>query len=610
MKSKIGQIPGKSEELAAKSSMSNKSRSLKELFKISKFVSNEAFLEGALHTVGQEKVINEYNQGSNFAKSNQATLKILSAFMLCLLFIPTFAALEQIDSLFPIVNAENFSIFLYSVSAMTSVTLITQLIYLFTFGLTGIIGFFGARSFKILEILPFENDEIEKIAFFALFRTIDVQLLVLFFGLPITTFVMTGSIIATLAAFLVSGFHLLFAISVIMYLGHFLAKKIFNPDFNSKGKNVIKFLVSVSYVIVTVSLSLIFSLVNVMVEGLFLQSIITGDTGFIINAVLSFTVYPFGINNLYSISLFPADKIYLDQAWIPILGFFFSISVIWIVFKKSLKKLRNVTKEEEAGSGGTDKKIDEKFKTIEILTPVKAILRKDFKFVMRNFQSTMYVLMPIFFPLVIAFTLTDFDEGSNGSRFMIGLITLLYIGMGLMWTLMAATDSENNTGNLIRTLPINNSDIYKAKRTFILIFCLFANVIPTLSMLINVPSEWSITVTKFFSLILMTICGTDLILILYGRWFGKSKNGYTILEVNPERKFEKALVMMVLVYVVLYTPIIVAYLISRSLYSINFGLAFDLYWVELLVAGIILIFTRISARRIFNLKKKLKKKEV
>jgi hypothetical protein len=135
-------------------------------------------------------------------------------------------------------------------------------------------------------------------------------------------------------------------------------------------------------------------------------------------------------------------------------------------------------------------------------------------------------------------------------------------------------------------------------------------VIPTLSMLINVPAEWNITLLKFFSLILLTICGTDLILIFYGRWFGNTKNGYTILVVNPEKKFEKAFLMMVLIYLVIYTPLIVTYLISRAVSGINFGIRFDLYWIELLIAGIIFIPIRITAHKMFNQKKKLKKKEV
>ncbi|MCP4764405.1 MAG: hypothetical protein GY870_21705, partial [archaeon] len=282
-----------------KNQISSNSKSTWQLIRISKFVYYESFLEGSFKTAGRDRVLNEYKDGVSYAKQNSIMMKILASFMLIILNIITIYSLKQFLEVLPFVNEYNFSAFLFAISSISSLNCVMQLLYLFTFGMTGLMGIFGGSAFKFLETLPLENEEIEKIVFFAFLRTIDYQLIVMFLGLPIVTAFMTQNVIATVTAILVSGLHLILGISIMVFISNVMAKKIFNLSNSSKFNGFLKIFVTFLYVMITLSLGSMFSFIGSMVQTLFVDNLISGETGAIINLILSFIPYPFGLNYLY-----------------------------------------------------------------------------------------------------------------------------------------------------------------------------------------------------------------------------------------------------------------------------------------------------------------------
>jgi hypothetical protein len=574
-------------------------KSFWELWNLSKIAYNEAFLEGYLANLGnrKEKFIKRFKENKANVSRNAWLYKILaSVFFISMdFFLVIFVIFNFKDNLSSI-NEANFGGYLFAVSLLISILFSIKLLYFFAYSITNMTGIFSGKAHRLLETLPLNNKEIRRITLFMFIRSSDLQLIVLFLGFPILSIIFTGSLFTGMVAFLVSGVNIIYSISIVAFLCYIMSKKIFTNQ-KSRGKTLIRFIVTIAYVLVLISMSLIISVLINWIPVFVAQA--SGLENFwTVNNILSFAIYPFSLSYLYGISLFPLNLIYLQQIWIPLIGFIVSVIVAILVFKLTLKILYSTTKEEEFQVRKTHEvKIDYKLKKS---SPAMSILKKDLFYILRTFSASMFMFMPILFPILGSIQVLTFSGTIFETLFFGNIMILMYIGASLFMVLMAATTSEAETGGLIFTLPLKQSTIFKGKKLFMLLIMYISLLISFIVLIFILPTQILYISFITVSLALTYFYSIDLTLILYALFVGKTGNIYTLYNLNPRNKVIKAIVGTAIVYAVAFTPVLVSILIT-TLFPIIEIVSFI---IPIIIEAIILVILRLVARRMFNPTKK------
>ncbi|MBD3230013.1 MAG: hypothetical protein GF329_17655 [Candidatus Lokiarchaeota archaeon] len=573
------------------------SRSLKELLKISKNVYNETFLEGYLINMGnrKEKFLNKLRENKKNARRNVWITKIVAAIFFIVMDIFLIFIILNFQFNVGSVNPSNFSSFLFATSVCMSVLFLIKILYFFVYSITSLSGVFTGNAFKMLEILPLKKTEIQKVAFFVFLRSLDLMILIIFLGFPIITIIFTLAFLPILMSFLLSAINLLYSISIVSIIVYLMSKKLFTASSRSKGKSVLRILVTVGYAFTMIFMSFVFGFLYDWIEDLMIGSLSWASDMSILNSILCF-IYPFSISYLFGISMLPFDKIYLNQILVPIIGIIVSVLLGFLLFRVALKFLRSITREEDIH---IERKKDKSKLKIEIdkTSPHYAIFKKDVFYILRNFSSSFYMFMPILLPLLGFLQVINISGTGMEKLMSTTIMTLFYIGGNLFMVLMASTTSENETGGLIFTIPVKQSTIYKGKSMFMMLIMFLSLLATSIASVILFYSQIQYVILSILALGIIYFYSTELTLILYSFFVGKTKSGYTLYNLNPTNKIIKAIVGIIIVYMTAFTPILLSILIQMFLFP-TFLYAF--FISEIIIAVIILITIRLIARRMFK----------
>lgn len=567
------------------------------LYKISKTVYKEAFLDGYLNSAGdqREKYIRNLEKNSKYLRNNAVMVKILSTIFIGLMNIIPARTLSLISLSFPLINESTFATFLFAATMPITILFGTFFVFMFTYGLTSVVGIFNSNTFKWLATFPVRKEDINKIIFFTFIRCLDLQLVVLFFSLPVLTIIYLPSLLSIIGAFVVSLLNLVFCIGLMIIISHFMSRKVFTIDSVSTSNSIVRIVVSILYMVTAMMIGLIINYIYAWIGEIFTQSLMIGESADYINQILSFIPWPFSLSYVYAMFLFPIDLIgaNFNQVGVILVGFLISIYLIVKIVRKAFTKLYEATKGEE----GRNKPVKSSMIlpiTVNIKKPIAAIIDKDLKYFLRSFQSMVYILMPIMFPLIGIFSMGGSGTNTLEDIFQITIFNFIYYGMSVIFLIMAVTNAENDTGSLIYTLPIRTNYIYKAKKKIIIGILLISLILPTIILVTITPNlSFEILMILLFEIISLDYT-SKFALIWYARMFGKIRNRYTIQMLNFEKKWLKSLIGGILVYFLMLIPIIITLIITKF-EEIN-ALFFILQFV---IAIPIWIAVKIIERKIF-----------
>jgi hypothetical protein len=454
--------------------------------------------------------------------------------------------------------------------------------FIFVYGLIGLIGFFSSSAFKYLHTLPITKKKIQVIAYLTYFRLINWQLGAIFIGFPVASGIgafISGTTLPNLIILvgistILSFVNIIFLFSLMLTVSLFIAKKVYKPTSSSKLQTVMQIFVSLMYAVVSLGASLaIYYMVPAIQSGIFQ---INSD---LFSIYSNFILYPFGLTHLHSILMIGFIKgwnfIPPITIWISVVAFMLLASITYLLFRRSLRILSMLVKEETYAS---KRKSTEEIKiNLDISKPIPAIFKKDMKFIFRNFSSTLYFLFPILMPLVILLQQIGTVSGGGFSSFWeIIIFAFLYSGMILSFAIMCVTAPESESSGLLYILPAKMRDIYRVKRRIMFFSLSLSSIAPGLILIIKaIKNQFSESADYLWPAIIVTISylviyfyGTELALTLYSRFFGKMRNKYTIQMLNVKRKFIKVALGVIILYVVSYIPIILGLLIG-SLFGMS-----------------------------------------
>jgi len=533
-------------------------------WELSKTVHKEVFLDGSIATSGPQKdrTIERLRENKNYLQTAAIMTKLVSSVLSLTMYSLILAGMANIGS----GSLENI---IFSLAANYSMVFVFQFMLVFTYGLIGLIGFFSSSAFKYLQTLPISKKKIQITAWLTYFRLINWQIVSIFIGLPIVTGIGMGlsgrswiEIVGlVISSSIISFVNVIFLFSLMLLITLYLSKKIYKPTGASKAQTTLQIIITLLYAIVSLGAGLAITYLIELVQTPFN----IGDQGQLINLIINFFLYPFGLTYFQAVliigSIVGWNLVPIQSILVPIVAFILVVGLTYFIFRRCMWILNSLTKEEIYTSKQAAPK--DVVIQLELAKPFRAIYKKDMRYIFRNFQSTLYFIFPILMPLVLLIQIFGIPAtGSYDAFFQVSIFTFFYSGMSLSFGITAVTAPESETGGLLYILPSNMKDIYRAKRRILYLSMSLSAIAPTAIMIIyplieRFPRE-SLIPALFVVLSYYTVYfyGTELVITLYAQFFGKMRNRYTIQMLNIKHKFGKIALGMIILYVVCYIPIV------------------------------------------------------
>ncbi len=557
----------------------------KELFKISKYVYSESFLQSHLDMSGASvsSVKEKMEKNKKYIRNQVIFTKIIMIiYVSFLIFLPITGYLQ-------IQNAINEGVSITWVLFLGGVInggyFLFQFAYLLMFGMFSSTGLFTGNIFHWLSTLPIKRKDMNKIGMMTLFRVIDAQFIALMLIFPLATAIITKSIIITLISLGISTLNTIFSFNVLIILSKKFAKVIKGAEANAKGSNLTRILFLVGYLATTMFAVLGIQFLMPIINPLYFQepaSLVIFES---INKWISIIPFPFSGGYILTSFLIGFNNITLLQVLPFLIGIIIFAIIDYFMLKKSLKIMNEVI------ISRTDSK-NKNFKvstisdvSVTVVSPIKAYFKRDKSMILRDIQTIMFIIIPIILPWVPFFLALQPDTGFDEIQGF-AIIELIYCIMGASMNILGLISIEKTGATINASLPILVRDQVKARLKWSFVIIPLGTLLP-LVMYIGRPIFWDTLIIQISITIVGLLIGT-FTLLLSIRLFGKMKNKYVLDEVKIRYKIAKNILILVIDLVVTILIIIgfVSLLISKNIvefsliiFPIELVLAFSLYFV-------------------------------
>jgi membrane protease YdiL (CAAX protease family) len=533
-------------------------------YKLARYPVYEVIMEGQIASAGahQAKLIEKFKKNKKYIKHQYLALKFVFAFLF--VFLPLFPLIIFLQSA-EIINEGTHSIntvfFISSFSLMIFFGMV--LLYVLMLGLITTSSFMSGNAFKWLQTLPFSKNSLKKLGIMTLFRNLDIPLIILIAGFPVITFIATQDIFTFLISIPVSIVSVIFSFSILVIVGEKMSYLFSESKSKSKRATIVRTITMLGYFILMFATGFLFSMGMQAVDTLF-DIFSTTEPPFVLIMILS--LIPFLFAPAFLVAL-PTLQFQVHPILIltTITGFALTIIFTWVLFKTAQKALHSAISTEIK-----TEKVEERDIKFEIIstTPIKAYIRKDLVSSTRDIQSFMFVFFPLFYPLIMIFSMFGLFNTLTFSPIVILMVwvvlLLFYIIIPIM-LVVGFFNIEESGSSTSASLPIIPRDQAKAKLLLMSIIQGLSLVIAsvTLTFLIN-----SVIVIVLL-LVSLPIAWTFLLLIFLMKikLFGQMKYKYVIEEINKRNKPLKW-VAMISSLIGLYLTIVITGAILLLMYDI------------------------------------------
>ncbi len=518
----------------------------KELYKISKYSYNEAFLESTLQMAGsnQSQIMEKMNKNSKYIKNQRIAMKVIMSIYLGIMILVPIQSLRLVSLS---IGEVSLDLLLLASSGMIAAFFLMQMFYLLMFGLFTSTGFFTPESYKWLTTLPIENRSVSKIGLFTLFRSLNAQTIIMMLLFPIATFIMSLNIFITLIALVVSIINTGLALSILIIFGAKFTKVINSNVGNNRGSTLIRIGVIIGYLIGTLLATMGVQVVTPLMESMLASTDLSSAAIITLNQWLSLVPFTLSGGYLASMLFLGFTNFSTIQIGSAILGMIIQLLVVYWLGKKAIATFTQAISPDDS-SKNDGKTITSTVEDVQISTlgQMSAFFKKDAQNITRDVQSLMFVLLPIILPTLVFFiTSVPFLAGEEAmDTFGIYILTISYLFMGAFMLMLGIIDIDKTGASVSASLPIVIREQAKAKILWAVIILPIANLLPTL-FYIGKPYFLEILVT-FLIIIPMGIIFAVFVLELKVLFFGKMKYKYVLDEVKIEHKVLKIILMVII----------------------------------------------------------------
>ncbi|TFG23234.1 MAG: hypothetical protein EU533_03370, partial [Promethearchaeota archaeon] len=517
--------------------MKNKEPSL---FSLAKYTNLEITMESQYMSAGahQAKLLEKFEKNKNYIKNQVISLKIVSAVLM--LFMPMVSFIIYFDIL-ETIGYYSISIvgiiIVYSMFIM--VFFIILMLYIILFGLFTISSLMTGNAFKWIQTLPLSQNKIRKLGFITLFRSQGIMILFMIFSFPIILLITTQNLVTFFMSLISSFLFTIFGVSLLIVIGERFSHLFSEGGTKSAKKNIFRILSLLSYFIIAFGSGLLLNILYGATENLiYIFSISPPSEIFLF--ILSVIPFPLAPGFLVGLTLIPGEAPAI--VWMfTIIGVIVFALITYLTYRLAIKALKTVSISEGV-SEPIEKPLEEEAIEIKlnITNPIKAYIKKDLIASSKDYQSLIFILMPIVYPLVLLFTLSAPISRDVNSPVGIMILWASIIGM-LMFIpplLVGGLLSIDESGStVLASLPVVPRQQFKAKA--ILMLSIHSLSLILISVTLSIQTQSILVLFLMLSSLPIAWSFLLIIFVLKIYLFGKLKHKYVLEEVNNRHKIIK-----------------------------------------------------------------------
>lgn len=349
-------------------------------------------------------------------------------------------------------------------------------VVIFFLNLTTTTGLFTSGAMKLPSTLPLTKAEVEHLNFMTFVRVFIAPVLLSLILFPSGCLIVFGPLVA-LVALLACASTVFIAIGVLIRVSKWFHKKTHQTD-ESRLSSVVRIMASIGIVIGMIS---VYSLGSYMPD--LIRFFIGLSTGFGpgVYTVLAL-LFPFSYGFLAA-SVAYGYLIPINTLLSSIAGTAFYSLIAVIAYRSSGSSLRAVT----LGGISTSKPTLLREVSVNVVSPLKSMIRKDLKLATRNIGSAFIFAIPIFL-IVILFPMLQFWRGPSGFLRSISALTAieyanLFGGISLVSILMFDTQGAS----VHEGLPLSSKLALKSKTAIMIVPYIMCMIALDIVILINSP---------------------------------------------------------------------------------------------------------------------------
>jgi len=334
---------------------------------------------------------------------------------------------------------------------------------------------------------------------------------------------------------LISFLNVVFCFSLLVIIGEKMSFMFSESKGKSKKVNIVRMITMIGYFVIAFASGFIVTLGFNSVETL-LTTFATNEPSDMMNIIFSLIPYPFAPGYLISLSSMP-NQVPLGIIGSTIIGFALFILITLFLFRTAQRALRSTISTEIKVEEVEKREIEVK---IVPKSPIKAYLKKDLISTTRDLQSFMFIFFPIFYPLILIFTMQVPINMAGTSIEAILILWSIVLAVYLFippMLIVGFLNIEESGSSTIASLPVIPREQAKAK---IILMLSIQGVSIILSSIVLTILTNSIIILLLF-LVSLPIAWTFLLFMfeMKIRLFGKVKYKYIIEELNKEHKVGK-----------------------------------------------------------------------
>lgn len=515
-------------------------------FSLSKFTNYEMIMDSMFASSGahQAKVLEKFEKNNKYIKNQSIVLKFGSA--LVMMFMPfnsIILYLEITEGIYPSFPIEG-QIFLYSFFMWIFLTI--SILFIFLFGLFTTSSLMSGNAFKWLQTLPISRNDLKKLGFMTLLRSLIAPIIVMTFAFPIVLLILTQSFLTFILSVISSFLITILGVSILIIVAERFSRLFSESSRKSKKANVLRIVSLMGFFIVAFGSGMVLQFGMNAIVGL-IDDFSTNPPSMILNIILSFIPLPFAPGYLVGLSFMP-EQVPLNLWISSLLGMAILAVITFLFYKVAIKSLNSVaTIEYNYAKIKKESKTITKPIEIEIkpMSPVKSYIRKDLISSTRDYQSLIFILMPLLYPIIMIISMQSPITRAVSSTLSIMILWAIimmvsqFIPLVLIGGLLNLEESGSST---LASLPLLPRDQAKGKLILMLIMQGISLIL--MATLLTILTQSIIVLILFLSCLPIVWMFLLFVFEMKIRLFGTMKYKYGLEEVNKKHKLEKWLLMV------------------------------------------------------------------
>ncbi len=563
-------------------------------YSLSKYTNYEIFLESQIQSAGahQARFLEKLEKNANFIRNMTIMMKVIYSFLFVVLpILPLFTYLQLVGYLYS--GTYTIGTILFVSSFLFGIFFAMVIMYLILLGMLPISSLMTGNAFKWLQTLPIPKKNLKKLGFMTIFRSLNIPLIVLGAAFPIIMLIGTQNIFFFFVCIVTSILNLIFSFSLLIIVSERLSRILHNPNRQSKKASLAKILSMAGYFIIAMGSGFILSWGISAIDDL-LIIFATFEHIDILNFILSLIPYPFAPGYLISLITAP-DQIPIGLFFTTIIGFTMFILITWGTYKVAIRNLISATSAEVKGiKAGELFIVPEEEIQVEIKTksPLKSYIQKDLITASRDFQTLMFLIMPIVIPIFMIFSFVGpigSDLSSQTGIMITWSIILIFSIIVPAMLISGLLNMDESGATILASLPVIPRDQANAKLILMSVIQLMSFTI--LTVVLTIITNSILLLVLFLATIPIVWVFLFLMFEMKMRLFGKMKYKYVIEELNKEHKVVKW-ILMFLVQIGLYFVISILSFTLFNIFGIE-GTALGLFIIGMIgFMSLVFVFTK------------------